>query len=80
MVEMPLMKVTHPSLLSDPFAARNPTRNAEEKGDLCFFGRDRFDLLMLHNFQQIKAWSTSSKSVPVFMSPSSLPQKTAERA
>lgn len=57
-VEMPLMEVTHP----------DPNTNAvEEKGDLCFFAGAGFDSLMLHDFQQIKAWSKSTKSAPAFV-------------
>jgi len=65
-VEMPLMEVTHPSSDDDAATTTTTTRD-EEKGDLCFFGGAGFDSLMLHDFQQIKAWSKSSKSAPVFV-------------
>jgi len=65
-VEMPLMEVTHPSS-DDDAATTNTTYDPAEKGDLCFFGGAGFDSLMLHDFQQIKAWSKSSKSAPVFV-------------
>jgi len=58
-VEMPLMEVSHP----DEFGI------AEDKGDLCFFGGAGFDSLMLHDFQQIKAWSKSPRRTltPLFV-------------
>ncbi len=52
---MPLMEANHPSLSSNPSAAHNPDRNAENKGEQCFFGRVGFDLLILHKIQQTKA-------------------------
>jgi len=54
-VEMPLMEVTHPSDLAVELGL------PDEKGDLCFFAGAGFDSLMLHDFQQIKAWSKSSR-------------------
>jgi len=71
-VEMPLMEVTHPSDDDDDVPTSTTTSPTtptpdEEKGDLCFFGGAGFDSLMLHDFQQIKAWSKSSKSAPAFV-------------
>ena len=58
-VEMPVMQVTHPS--SDSTSSNNnPDENG--KGDLCFFAGAGFDSLMLHDFQQIKAWSKNKSS------------------
>eukprot|EP00986_Skeletonema_menzelii_P006579 scaffold2505_cov157-Skeletonema_menzelii.AAC.6 len=49
-VEMPLMEVTH----------HGPDeQNITTKGDLCFFAGSGFDSLMLEDFKQVKAWSTS---------------------
>ncbi|KAL7534530.1 hypothetical protein ACHAXR_005933 [Thalassiosira sp. AJA248-18] len=59
-VQMPLMEVTHP----------DDSNVVEEKGDLCFFAGAGFDSLMLHDFQQIKAWAKSSsttRAIPSFI-------------
>lgn len=58
LVEMPMMEVTHQSSSTD---------GTEKKGDLCFFAGAGFDSLMLHDFQQIRAWSRSSKRAPTFL-------------
>ena len=72
-IEMPLMEVTHPTN-SDEDDGNDTTTTArdiedpspsgcmtpEMKGDLCFFAGAGFDSLMLHDFQQIKAWSKST--------------------
>ncbi|KAL7435803.1 hypothetical protein ACHAXH_005678 [Discostella pseudostelligera] len=57
-VEMPMMEVTHRS---------DSVVESDKKGDLCFFAGAGFDSLMLHDFQQIKAWSQSSKRAPTFV-------------
>ena len=36
-----------------------PSTTNHHKGDLCFFAGAGFDSLMLHDFQQLKAWSSS---------------------
>jgi len=58
-VEMPVMQVTHPS--SDSTSS-NGNSDENGKGDLCFFAGAGFDSLMLHDFQQIKAWSKNKSS------------------
>jgi len=59
------MEVTHPS--PSTATASDATTNFDnddeydnEKGDLCFFAGAGFDSLMLHDFQQVKAWSKNS--------------------
>ena len=59
-VEMPMMQVLHQE---DSTTASS----SAAKGDLCFFAGSGFDSLMLHDFQQIKAWSSSSKTLPTFL-------------
>jgi diacylglycerol kinase family enzyme len=56
-VEMPLMEVTHHS----------PDEQNITKGDLCFFAGSGFDSLMLEDFKQVKAWSSSSQRTPSFI-------------
>ncbi len=55
-VEIPMMEVTHQS---------GSSAGTGTKGDLCFFAGAGFDSLMLHDFQQIKAWS--AKRAPTFV-------------
>ena len=57
-VEMPMMEVTHQPVSS---------AGTDTKGDLCFFAGAGFDSLMLHDFQQIKAWSQSATRLPTFV-------------
>ena len=57
-VEMPLMEVTHLSLDSSP--SNHPDENG--KGNICLFAGAGFNSLMLHDFQQIKAWSKNKSS------------------
>eukprot|EP00970_Alexandrium_tamarense_P011598 scaffold2550_cov215-Alexandrium_tamarense.AAC.6 len=70
-VEMPVMEVTHHS--KDTLAPNNSSsKNLHPpKGDLCFFAGAGFDSLMLHDFQQIKAWTSSphriSRILPSFV-------------
>mmetsp|Transcript_29657 Transcript_29657/g.59323 ORF Transcript_29657/g.59323 Transcript_29657/m.59323 type:complete len:674 (-) Transcript_29657:26-2047(-) len=73
-VEMSLMEVTHHSKDAViPAAAEGGTvpdidgRLDNLKGDLCFFAGAGFDSLMLHDFQQLKAWSSSSRHLPVIV-------------
>lgn len=64
-VEMPMMQVIHKE-----DSSTNTESNStiiDSKGDLCFFAGSGFDSLMLHDFQQIKAWSSSSKTLPTFL-------------
>jgi hypothetical protein len=63
-VEMPMMQVIHKEKDS---VKSTPTNNVNDKGDLCFFAGSGFDSLMLHDFQQIKAWSSTSKTLPTFL-------------
>lgn len=63
-VEMPMMEVIH---REDDTAATKSTMSINRKGDLCFFAGSGFDSLMLHDFQQVKAWSSTSKSLPTFL-------------
>lgn len=60
-VEMPMMQVIHKE------DNTTTTSTSNTKGDLCFFAGSGFDSLMLHDFQQIKAWSSQSKSLPTFL-------------
>ena len=57
-VEMPMMEVTH---------GTDSIIDTDKKGDLCFFAGAGFDSLMLHDFQQIKAWSQSARRAPTFV-------------
>ena len=58
-VEMPLMRVTHPELANGHDPDDAGTDRGDDKGDLCFFAGAGFDSLMLHDFERIKAWSRS---------------------
>lgn len=77
-VEMPMMQVIHHSNedLNDAHISSLSTYNNNTDtinnnnntiGDLCFFAGSGFDSLMLHDFQQIKAWSSTSKTLPAFL-------------
>ena len=70
LVEMPMMQVIHYDHDEDSTASvssiTTPT-TTNNKGDLCFFAGSGFDSLMLHDFQQIKAWSSTSKTLPTFL-------------
>ncbi|KAL3805183.1 hypothetical protein ACHAWO_006968 [Cyclotella atomus] len=65
-VEMPMMQVIHREDHATTSVSSNSTTQTD-KGDLCFFAGSGFDSLMLHDFQQIKAWSSTSKSLPTFL-------------
>ena len=79
-VEMPLMEVTYHSK-DIPILINNLNGSAiniidqeidnknkqHDKGDLCFFAGVGFDSLMLHDFQQLKTWSASSRNAPSFI-------------
>ncbi|KAL3791452.1 hypothetical protein HJC23_011508 [Cyclotella cryptica] len=69
-VEMPMMQVIHHSHddNNNEHVSSLSTFNATNiKGDLCFFAGSGFDSLMLHDFQQVKAWSSTSKTLPTFL-------------
>ena len=63
-VEMPMMEVIHQE---DDSAVTKSTTSTNKKGDLCFFAGSGFDSLMLHDFHRVKAWSSTSKSLPTFL-------------
>ena len=67
LVEMPMMQIIryyHDHVPSATTSTSSSTIN--NKGDLCFYAGSGFDSLMLHNFQQIKASSYTSKTLPTF--------------
>jgi hypothetical protein len=69
-VEMPMMQVIHKEdskATTTTSLSNSTTTHTTNKGDLCFFAGSGFDSLMLHDFQQIKAWSSTSKSLPTFL-------------
>ena len=66
-VEMPMMEVIHEEHENGNTCTASSSKVKNNKGDLCFFAGSGFDSLMLHDFQQIKAWSRTSKTLPTFI-------------